>query len=112
MRGERSKSSRLKCLLPAEIIMSEGKPCFTEKETNPDSSSKRLKLITNLDLDPSSFMDIRVYFPGRKISNSLLTEVAWSSLDNNKLKVALEIMHMDTIAQDEILKWILQRKKE
>ena len=100
MHKDNRKYPRSKCIFPAEIIKSEGKPTIIERISVRDLSSGGLKLIISLNLIPSSILVSRVYLPEKGLNTSVLGEVVWSRFVDDRLEVGLKIKEMeDTLAK-------------
>ena len=68
MSDEKRKSTRSQCVLPAEVIKIEGKDRIAIRTTAHDLSDEGLKLTINLNVDPGSTMDLKLYLPEKKLS--------------------------------------------
>jgi hypothetical protein len=104
---ERRKFRRYKCLLPAEVLKTEGKDKFIERTSVHDFSSGGLKLIINfITPDPGSDMELKLYVPEKGLKASLKAEMAWKKFADDKLEVGLKIKEMNKNLKSEILNWV------
>ena len=109
MGKERRKFPRSQCILPAEIIKSEGKRNLIERVSARDFSREGLKLIINFNLNPNLILESRLYLPEKKLFAWLLGEIIWNKYVDNKLEVGLKIKMMDEEPKDKILNWVFPR---
>ena len=106
MKKERRKFLRSECLLPADLIKSDGKDYLDVKTTVQDLTRKGLKLVVNVNFKPGSSMELKLLLPEKNLSTTLSAEVAWRKFVKNKLEIGLRIKDMDKRAKKEILNWI------
>jgi len=105
--NEKRKHSRAKCLIPAELVDSEGRSVITGRVNVKDFSHEGLKLNINFEkLKPGSAVDIKIYLPEKKIITLLSGEITWNKYANNKMEMGLKIKKMDKDVKEEILSWI------
>jgi len=109
MGKERRKFPRSQCILPAEIIKSEGKRNLIERVSARDFSREGLKLIINFNLNPSFILESKLYIPEKKLFTWLSGEIIWNKYVDNKLEVGLKIKMMDEEPKGEILDWVFPR---
>jgi hypothetical protein len=104
---EKRKHGRAKCLIPAELVDSEGRSVITGRVNVKDFSHEGLKLNINFEkLKPGSTVDIKIYLPETKITTLLSGEITWNKYANNKMEMGLKINKMDKDVKEEILSWI------
>jgi hypothetical protein len=107
MVDERRKYPRFKCLLPAELVQSEGNPNLIERVSVQDISNDGLKLVVKfVKPDPGSNMDLKLYIPEKSILTFLTAEIAWSKFTNSKLEAGLRIKEIDRKIKKDILNWV------
>ena len=104
---DRRKFRRYKCLLPAEVIIPEGKDKFIKRATIHDFSRGGLKLIINfIPLDPGSDMELELYVPEKELRTSIKTEIVWKRFSDDKLEMGLKITNMEEETKSEIINWL------
>jgi c-di-GMP-binding flagellar brake protein YcgR len=104
---ERRKFTRYKCLIPAEVLIAEGKDKLIKRTSVRDFSRGGLKLVFKfVKLDPGSNIDLKLYVPEKELNATLKAEIAWKKFDGNKMELGLKIINMEEEAQNEILSWI------
>ena len=106
MAEEKRKSTRSQCVLPVEVIKIEGKDHIAIRTTAHDLSDEGLKLTVNLNLDPGSTVDLKLYLPEKKLSISLSGEIIRVKSIDKKLEVGLKIKEIDSRLKHEILTWV------
>ena len=107
---ERRKHARSKCVLPAEIIKSEGNDTLAERATVHNISREGLKLIINfMNIQPGSDLELKIFLPEKQISTLLSGEVTWHKFIDDKLEVGLKIKEIDETFRNEILKWVFPK---
>ena len=107
MTEERRKFPRYECIFPAKVIKLGDKHRLIERISIHNFSREGLKLSINfVSLKPGSCMELELYMPEKRLSTSLLAEVAWSKGAENKMEVGLKIKKMDEEEKNEILSWI------
>jgi hypothetical protein len=110
MRRDNRKYPRSKCIFPAEIVNSDGKPTIIDRVSVRDFSSGGLKLIISLNLVPNSSLESRVYLPEKGLNTSILGEVVWSRFADDRLEVGLKIKAMEESAREEIIDWLFSKR--
>lgn len=110
MQRDNRKYPRSKCIFPAEIINSNGKPTIIDRVSVRDLSSGGLKLIITLNLVPSSTLESRIYLPEKGLNISVLGEVAWSRFVDDRLEVGLKIKEMEESAREAIIDWLFPKR--
>ncbi len=108
--GKERNSVRNRCLIPAEIIKSNGKKQLIERVSVQDFSSEGFRLVINLNLRRSSLLESNIYLPEKNIKTSLLGEVVWNRFKGNKFELGLKIRNMNDETKAEILDWISPRR--
>lgn len=104
---EKRKYLRSKCMLPAELVDSEGRSIVSGRVKVKDFSHEGLKLSVNFaQLKPGSSVDLKVYLPEKKITTSLSAEVTWDKYADSKLELGLKIKDMAKETKAEILRWL------
>lgn len=104
---EKRKYLRSKCMLPAELVDSEGRSIVSGRVKIKDFSHEGLKLSVNFArLKPGSAVDLKVYLPEKKITTSLSAEVTWDKYAGHRLELGLKIKDMDKETKAEILRWL------
>ena len=107
MADERRKHPRFKCLLPAELVKSEGSLDLVERVSIQDISSDGLKLVVKFaQPDRGTNMDLKLYIPEKSILTFITAETAWSRFSNSKLEAGLRIKEIDRKMKKEILNWV------
>lgn len=107
MADDRRKSPRFKCLLPAELVKTEGSPNLVERVSVQDISNEGLKLVVKFaQPDRGSNMDLKLYIPEKSLLTFLTAETVWSRFSNSKLETGLRIKEMDRKIKKEILNWV------
>ena len=106
MEKEKRKSARSQCVLPAEVVKIEGKDHIAIRTTAHDFSDEGLKLTVNLNLDPGSTVDLKIYVPEKKLSAMLSGEIIRVKSIDKKLEVGLKIKEIDSKLKHEILTWV------
>lgn len=107
MADDRRKSPRFKCLLPAELVKTEGSPNLVERVSVQDISNEGLKLVVKFaQPDKGSNMDLKLYIPEKSLLTFLTAEIVWSRFSNSKLETGLKIKEMDRKIKKEILSWV------
>ena len=110
MKDEKRKYSRSKCVLPAELIDSEGRSIVSGRVKVKDFSNEGLKLSISLtQLKPGSSVDIKVYLPEKKITTLLSGEVTWNKYAGDKMEMGLKIKDVDESEKAEILNWLFPK---
>lgn len=110
MDKEKRKYARSKCLLPAEILDSEGKSIIAGRVKVKNFSSEGLSLGVSLTkLKPGSAVDLRVYLPEKKLTTSLSGEIAWCKHSRTEMELGLKISKIDEGAKEEILNWLFPK---
>ena len=112
MSDEKRKSTRSQCVLPAEVIKIEGKDRITIRTTAHDLSDEGLKLTINLNVDPGSTMDLKLYLPEKKLSTLLSGEIIRVKSVDKKLEVGLKIKQIDDKLKTELLNWVFPKWQE
>jgi hypothetical protein len=115
MADERRKYPRFKCLLPAELVKSEGNPSLVERVSVQDISNDGLKLVVKFTQpDRGSNMDLKLYIPEKSLITFLTAEIVWSKFSNSKLEAGLRIKEIDRKIKKDILNWVFPEwaKKE
>jgi len=112
MSEEKRKSTRSQCVLPVEVIKIEGKDHIAIRTTAHDLSDEGLKLTVNLNLDPGSTVDLKLYLPEKKLSTLLSGEIIRVKSIDKKLEVGLKIKQIDNKLKSEILSWIFPKWQE
>ncbi len=105
MGKENRKLNRSQCLFPAEIVQANGKQLI-ERVSIHDFSKEGFKLVINLNLNPSSILESKIYVPEKKIATQLVGEIVWSKFADNRFEIGLKIREMDEKAKNEILEWV------
>lgn len=104
---EKRRYSRAKCLIPAELVDSEGRSVITGRVNVKNFSQEGLKLNINFEkLKPGSPVDIRIYLPEKKIITLLSGEITWNKYARSKMEIGLKIKKIDKEVKEEILNWI------
>lgn len=107
MADDRRKSPRFKCLLPAELVKTEGSPNLVERVSVQDISNEGLKLVVKFaQPDKGSNMDLKLYIPEKSLLTFLTAEIVWSRFLDSKLEAGLRIKEMDRKIKKEILSWV------
>jgi c-di-GMP-binding flagellar brake protein YcgR len=109
MREEKRKYTRSECVLPAEVIKIEGKDHISIRTTAHDLSDEGLKLTVNLNLDPGSTVDLKLYLPEKKLSTLLSGEIIRVKSIDKKLEVGLRIKEIDGKLKSELLSWVFPK---
>ncbi|NIO49846.1 MAG: hypothetical protein GTN73_10490 [Candidatus Aminicenantes bacterium] len=112
MREEKRKYTRSQCVLPVEVIKVEGKDHIAIRTTAHDFSDEGLKLTVNLNLDPGSTMDLKLYLPEKKLSTLLSGEIIRVKSTDKKLEVGLRIKEIDDKLKSELLSWVFPKWQE
>jgi len=112
MAEEKRKSTRSQCVLPAEVIKIEGKDHIAIRTTAHDLSDEGLKLTVNLNLDPGSTVDLKLYLPEKKLSTMLSGEIIRVKSIDKKLEVGLRIKEIDSKLKSELLSWVFPKWQE
>lgn len=112
MEEEKRKTTRSQCVLPAEVIKIEGKDHIAIRTTAHDLSDEGLKLTVNLNLDPGSTVDLKLYVPEKKLSTVLSGEIIRVKSIDKKLEVGLKIKEIDNKLKSEILSWVFPKWQE
>jgi hypothetical protein len=112
MAEEKRKSTRSQCVLPVEVIKIEGKDHIAIRTTAHDLSDEGLKLTVNLNLDPGSTVDLKLYLPEKKLSISLSGEIIRVKSIDKRLEVGLKIKEIDNKLKSEIRSWIFPKWQE
>ena len=103
---DKRESLRFDCVLPAEVVELKGKKNIVGRTTVKDFSNRGLKLAVNLNLEPRSPMELKLYLPEKKLTTSVSGEISWSRFKDKKLEIGLKIRDMDKKLKKEILDWI------
>jgi hypothetical protein len=107
MADEKRKHPRFKCLLPAELVKSEGNPSLVERVSVQDISNDGLKLVVKFTQpERGSNLDLKLYIPEKSILTFLTAEIAWSKFSNSKLEAGLRIKEIDRKIKRDILNWV------
>jgi len=107
---EKRKYSRSKCVLPAELIDSDGRSIVSGRVKVKDFSHEGLKLsISFTQLKPGSSVDLKVYLPEKKITTLLSGEVTWNKYAGNRMEMGLKIKDIDDDDKVEILNWLFPK---
>ncbi len=107
MNEERRKYTRYKCLLPAVILMAEGRDKLIKRTSVHDFSRGGLKLVVKfISLEQGSNLDLKLYIPEKELNATLKAEIAWKKFDDNKIELGLKIIDMEEEKKNEILNWI------
>ncbi len=106
MAEEKRKFTRSQCVLPAEVIKIEGKDHISIRTTAHDLSDEGLKLTVNLNFNPGSTVDLKLYLPEKKLSTLLSGEIIRVKSIDKKLEVGLKIKEIDNKLKSEILSWV------
>ena len=110
MKDEKRKYSRSKCVLPAELIDSEGRSIISGRVKVKDFSSEGLKLSISLNqLKPGSSVDLKVYLPEKKITTLLSGEITWNKYAGGRMEMGLKIKDIDESIKIEILNWLFPK---
>ena len=112
MSEEKRKFTRSQCVLPAEVIKIEGKDHIAIRTTAHDLSDEGLKLTVNLNLDPGSTVDLKLYLPEKKLSTMLSGEIIRVKSIDKKLEVGLRIKEIDSKLKSELLSWVFPKWQE
>ena len=112
MEEEKRKTTRSQCVLPAEVIKIEGKDHISIRTTAHDLSDEGLKLTVNLNLNPGSTVDLKLYVPEKKLSTVLSGEIIRVKSIDKKLEVGLKIKEIDNKLKSEILSWVFPKWQE
>jgi c-di-GMP-binding flagellar brake protein YcgR len=112
MKEEKRKYTRSQCVLPAEVIKIEGKDRISIRTTAHDLSDEGLKLTINLNLDPGSTVDLKLYLPEKKLSTLLSGEIIRVKSIDKKLEVGLRIKEIDDNLKSELLSWVFPKWQE
>jgi c-di-GMP-binding flagellar brake protein YcgR len=112
MKEEKRKYTRSQCVLPAEVIKIEGKDHISIRTTAHDLSDEGLKLTVNLNLDPGSTVDLKLYLPEKKLSTLLSGEIIRVKSIDKKLEVGLRIKDIDDKLKSELLSWVFPKWQE
>ena len=112
MAQEKRKSTRSQCVLPAEVIKVEGKNHIAIRTTAHDLSDEGLKLTVNLNLDPGSTVDLKLYLPEKKLSTLLSGEIIRVKSIDKKLEVGLKIKQIDDRLKSELISWVFPKWQE
>jgi len=112
MSEEKRKFTRSQCVLPAEVIKIEGKDHIAIRTTAHDLSDEGLKLTVNLNLDPGSTVDLKLYLPEKKLSTLLSGEIIRVKSIDKKLEVGLRIKQIDNRLKSELLSWVFPKWQE
>jgi hypothetical protein len=104
---EKRKYLRSKCMLPAELLDSEGRSIVSGRVKVKDFSHEGLKLSVNFaQLKPGSSVDLKVYLPEKKMTTSVSAEITWDKYASSKLELGLKIKDMNKETKAEILRWL------
>jgi len=107
---EKRKYSRSKCVLPAELIDSEGRSIVSGRVKVKDFSHEGLKLsISFTQLKPGSSVGLKVYLPEKKITTVLSGEITWNKYAGNRMEMGLKIKDIDDDDKVEILNWLFPK---
>lgn len=107
MAENRRKSPRFKCLLPAELVKTEGSPNLVERVSVQDISNEGLRLVVKFAKpDQGSNIDLKLYIPEKGLLTFLTAETMWSRFTNSKLEAGLKIKEIDRKIKKEILDWV------
>jgi len=106
MSEEKRKSIRSQCVLPIEVVKIEGKDNLIVRTTAHDFSDDGLKLTVNVNINPGSVMELKLYVPEKKLFTLLSGEITRVKSVDNKLEVGLKIKEMDERLKKEILDWV------
>ena len=112
MREEKRKSTRSQCVLPAEVIKIGGKDHIAIRTTAHDLSDEGLKLTVNLNIDPGSTVDLKLYLPEKKLSTLLSGDIIRVKSTDKKLEVGLKIKEIDNKLKSELLSWVFPKWQE
>ena len=103
----RRKSPRFKCLLPAELVKTEGSPNLVERVSVQDISNEGLRLVVKFaQPEHGSNVDLKLYIPEKSLLTFLTAETVWSRFTDSKLEAGLRIKEIDRKVKREILNWV------